>query len=337
MRHAQTSACPGALTLPAPPPSLHPSLPRCPSQLLVDLMSPAALLKACSSEGTAAANAAGKRASSSGGGASGRGRQHQMVTLSADICRAVTAGWRGGDAAAPAGAPPSPRAISPGAAPRRPGGAASEYLGQALLSGLPLAGGGPTAAATAPHGRALLPPELLGGAGALQWSVVDDPAEACSEAEHAAVLLQVGRAPPRRGAVPRRRQRAPSSCRSAQPSAPFDLTHSSAPVQGVPHVTLLLPQDQGLTLGYAPLRLAVPPGGLTAGGLLAALHAHYAQRVALNAETAALLRAAQGGGAAAAGGAAPRSALLGSRLALEGVVRATRDPSGAVYEVLLAQ
>jgi hypothetical protein len=108
-------------------------------------------------------------------------------------------------------------------------------------------------------------------------------------------------------------------------------------LQGVPQVTLLLPQDQALALGYAPLRVPVPPGGLTCGGLLSALHAHYAQQTVLDNATARLLHAAHGApaGAAAAGDAVPRSALLGARLSLEGVVRATRDPAGAVYEVLL--
>jgi hypothetical protein len=102
-------------------------------------------------------------------------------------------------------------------------------------------------------------------------------------------------------------------------------------------VTLLLPQDTGLALGHAVSRLAVPQQGLTCGGLLRHLHAWYAEAVPLDAGAAALLAEAQGGRvAAAAGGHAPRHALLGARLALDAVTRATRDPVGCVYEVCLA-
>jgi hypothetical protein len=106
-------------------------------------------------------------------------------------------------------------------------------------------------------------------------------------------------------------------------------------------LTLLLPQDQQLALGHGVSRVAVPPGGLTCGALLDHLRAYYAQDVTLDAAAAALLRQVQvdvecGGARAEAGAEVARHALLGCRLALESVVRATRDASGCVYEVCLA-
>ena len=159
----------------------------------------------------------------------------------------------------------------------------------------------------------IMPPELVRPGALLAWSVVDDdpraPGGAIEPEALEAVLL-----PP-----------------------------------GSPAVTLLLPRDQRLLLGHAVERVAVDgAAGLTCGALLAAIRAHYARRVTLDAAAAEMLRQ-QGGvrsldeAAAVAdedggGGAVtvPRSALLGHRIALEGVFRASRDPSSAVYEVVLA-
>jgi hypothetical protein len=111
-------------------------------------------------------------------------------------------------------------------------------------------------------------------------------------------------------------------------------------LQDAASVTLLLPRDQHLALGHAVLRLPVPRHGLTAGELLQHLRAFYAQPLpADDASVRSLLRDAHGEAAAAAmwcAGPVPRSALLGPRLALEAVVRATRDPCGCVYEVVLS-
>lgn len=109
--------------------------------------------------------------------------------------------------------------------------------------------------------------------------------------------------------------------------------HAPLP-QGPPALTLLLPQDRHLALGHAVCRVPVPPAGLTCGTLLAHIAAYYAQALDLDESTAALLRAA-GGGGARAGAQVPRGSLLGPRLSLEGAVRATRDPVGCVYEVIL--
>jgi hypothetical protein len=82
--------------------------------------------------------------------------------------------------------------------------------------------------------------------------------------------------------------------------------------------------------------LAVPVHGLTCGALLRHLYTHYAEEVPLDTTTAALLCNAHGSRAAECEAAyVPRHALLWPRLALDGVVRATRDPAGCVYEVCL--
>lgn len=98
-----------------------------------------------------------------------------------------------------------------------------------------------------------------------------------------------------------------------------------------------MPQDQSLALGHAISHLPVPPGGLTLGGLLGHILGYYSQPVSLDPAAAALLRSVGGGGGEGGdGGTVARAALLGCRLALEGVSRATRDPVGAVYEVCLS-
>lgn len=109
-------------------------------------------------------------------------------------------------------------------------------------------------------------------------------------------------------------------------------------LQGPPSITLLLPQDAALSMGHAVSRLPVPPQGLTCGALLRHLHAFYDQPLDLGDSAAAsLLGDVCTGGRRGPGGGAPplRHTLLGARLALEGVVRATRDPVGCVYEVVL--
>ena len=99
-------------------------------------------------------------------------------------------------------------------------------------------------------------------------------------------------------------------------------------------MTLLLPQDAHLALGHAVSRVGVPLNGLTCAALLGHIADYYSQPVELDDHTAALLRGLQGG-RPQAGQYVPRAALLGSRLAVEAVLRATRDPVGCVYEVCL--
>jgi hypothetical protein len=189
----------------------------CCHQLLVDLMSPAALFKACALAGAGPAH----------GRASAALAARQTVKISADICRAVTAGLRGGGgAAAASGASAGAAAVVPASSSEGScdDGKCSEAAGASGNSavaatacttasgeparlptvGLPSGVGallpcGPAACASCLSdavGRpALMPPELLGSRVGGCWSVVDDP-RACPglrDEELEAVVIKVGR------------------------------------------------------------------------------------------------------------------------------------------------
>jgi len=341
--------------------------------LLVDLMSPAALLKACASG--CDNNSSAKVASAAS--------VRQSVVMSADICRALqmrgaaAGGGAGTKSAASAGASISSdsscdmggqtvgaddncnsssplssaavdhpvagglqlmrAALTPGPAVR----CSSCIPGTAVCGGVKMVHTRPTV---------MMPPELIGGAFSGCWSVVDDahgerPA-ALRDEELEAIVLKVcvarggGRARLISWSIMQYRVPAlnPTPTTLQTTSHPQHLhthTHTHKTRQGAPFVTLLLPQDQQLILGHSVSRLPVPASGLSCGALLDHLRDYYAQAVRLDESAAKLLRQVQGG-RAGQGDEVPRSALLGSRIALEGVVRATRDPSSCVYEVLLA-
>jgi hypothetical protein len=106
-----------------------------------------------------------------------------------------------------------------------------------------------------------------------------------------------------------------------------------------------MPQDEQGLLGLATSSCPVAASGLTAQQLLAHVHAFYQQplgpallRQALEAglhqqALAAVWAALSGGGG---GGAGVRGLLLGSMCSFEGLVRASREPRGNVYELRLA-
>lgn len=164
-----------------------------PPQLLLDLMSPSALLGACGASSGAAAEGSGAR--------SGRPQARHSVQVSADIARALMASLRtrgaassmaiggvGGDAShcSDSGSgcsTPEPAAVQNRAAriaaPAHTPGAACA----------PACGGGAVSGAARP---ALMPAELLGGAAGV-WSVGDAPESALSQEDLQAVVLKVGK------------------------------------------------------------------------------------------------------------------------------------------------
>jgi hypothetical protein len=120
-------------------------------------------------------------------------------------------------------------------------------------------------------------------------------------------------------------------------------------------ITLLLPQDSSGLLGHATVQVGPrqPGKGLTCSDVLQAIHSFYQQEVLLQQQQqqqAAPSTPAAGGdcSVSSAEGSAKqqevgegalvvqRLQLLGARLMLEGLVRATRDPCSCVYEVCLA-
>ena len=131
-----------------------------------------------------------------------------------------------------------------------------------------------------------------------------------------------------------------------QPAATLALSRSAAwwaehPALEAPALALLLPRDQWGELGHDWRRHGLAGGRATPAQLLALVHAYYAEPLPPE-EVLALLRSAPGGRAApslraafAGGEPVARGALLGARVALEGLRRATRDPGGCVYEVQL--
>lgn len=173
-------------------------------------MSPTALLRACQAPAAGTGGAGGKSSSARGGG-SGSGRAGaQGITLSADICRAVTAGLR---ATAAGGA--------------QPGGARTDSSGDGSVEGSHSGSGSGCAADSAaeagnvtpssvrecqpatsagcgtalqagpprPAMPALTPPELLGSL-SCAWSVVQAPSPGgecgVSPEQLDTVVLQVG-------------------------------------------------------------------------------------------------------------------------------------------------
>ena len=153
------------------PPHTHTHTPIVP-QLLLDLMSPAALMRAC------AAGGAGCSPQVSG---NLQRTARQSVQVSTDIARAITAGLRGVSGASHgsdsgSGSPRSPGGPTAGAfrpctaAPPPP----SHHAHTPGVSCAPAC----SAVAGALKRPGLMPAELMGGA-AGAWSVGDDP-EACS-------------------------------------------------------------------------------------------------------------------------------------------------------------
>jgi hypothetical protein len=123
---------------------------------------------------------------------------------------------------------------------------------------------------------------------------------------------------------------------------------------GACSITLLLPQDSSGVLGHASVQVSAcqPYKGLTCSDVLQAIHSFYQQEVLLMQRQPAAGTPAAGGDCNACtadhehnfkqhlhvdgGMVAQRVQLLGARLMLEGLVRATRDPCSCVYEVCLA-
>ncbi|PRW59970.1 BRCT domain DNA repair [Chlorella sorokiniana] len=118
-------------------------------------------------------------------------------------------------------------------------------------------------------------------------------------------------------------------------------------LHGPASVTLLLPRDARGELGSDTRCFIVPAGRqgareLTAAQLLGLVHSYYAEQLPPG-EQLSLLQAYPAAEGAAAVlrpaflelAALPRGDLLGPRCAFEGLRKATRDPAGAVYEVLL--
>jgi hypothetical protein len=124
---------------------------------------------------------------------------------------------------------------------------------------------------------------------------------------------------------------------------------------GACSITLLLPQDSSGVLGHASVQVSAcqPCKGLTCSEVLHAIHSFYQQEVLLMQRQPAAGTPAAGGDCNASspgdernvkqqqqlvqgGLVAQRVQLLGARLMLEGLVRATRDPCSCVYEVCLA-
>ena len=107
-------------------------------------------------------------------------------------------------------------------------------------------------------------------------------------------------------------------------------------------LTVLLPQDGRGELGHASLTWQLPVRQITAGELLRRVHAWYQDALPPE-EVLALLKAHPGARAAAALlrpaflelQAVQRGALLGPRVGWEGLVKATREPCGTVYELRL--
>ena len=175
-------------------------------QLLVDLMSPAALLKACQcpTDGCGSGGGGGRPGSAAGGGGSGRAAA-QGITLSADICRAVTAGLRAtaGAGGVPgstrsAGSDGCPSSGGSGVGASASGGSGSVTPSSSLSDARPWHGGGyvaaPEPAASRPLAPALTPPTLLGSL-SCAWSVAEEPSPGsgcglCAE-QRDAVVLQV--------------------------------------------------------------------------------------------------------------------------------------------------
>jgi hypothetical protein len=123
---------------------------------------------------------------------------------------------------------------------------------------------------------------------------------------------------------------------------------------GVCSITLLLPQDTSGLLGHASVQVSPcqPCKGLTCSDVLQAIHSFYQQEVLLLQQHPASGTPVAGVDGSACSGGHDRSVkqqehmeggllvqrlqLLGARLMLEGLVRATRDPCSCVYEVCLA-
>eukprot|EP00887_Chlorella_sp_A99_P006628 scaffold3.g6628.t1 len=294
------------------------------------------------------------------------GRQQRCLTLSADASRHLpeaamgAAGAGGAAGAAPAGPPPG-EAGSSGPALLDSELLASRDARQRVLS--ELAAEGSCEAGGQQHRST--PAALLEG---LEWSVTDPPSAARLAGTRAA---QQEQGEPEPDVIPDSEEEEESQSQgllltATQAEVGAVLAECSggsgsgggspAGQQGCslrsdwmeevvfrgPSLTVLLPRDARGELGHASLAWELEGRRLAAGELLARIHSHYGESLAPE-EVLALLRA-HPGAAAAAQTLRPaflelrpvaRGALLGARVAWEGLVKATREPAGAVYELRL--